>query len=70
MQHRCFRQLDDLLAGCATYTEAYAVFLQSGQVPRCLEDDIYRLQQLADLESEQCDTEVCLSFLFVQFTKK
>ena len=62
MQHKCFRQLDDLLAGHDTYMEAYAAFLQSGHVPRCLEDDIYRLQQLADQEPEQCDTEVCLSF--------
>ena len=58
MQHKCFRQLDDLLAGCDNYTDAYSRFFQSGQVPHCLEDDIYRLQQLADLEPEQCDTEV------------
>lgn len=28
MQHKFFRQMSELLAGCETYAEAYATFLQ------------------------------------------
>ena len=38
--------MDDLLSGYETYTHAYAAFLQSTQIPSCLEDDMYRLLQL------------------------
>ena len=37
--------MSDLLAGCESYIDAYAAFLQSGCVPPCLQDDIHRLQQ-------------------------
>ena len=36
MQHKSFRQLDDLLADSESYVDAYAAFLQSGLVPPCL----------------------------------
>ena len=55
MQHKCFRQMSDLLAGYDTYIDAYAAFLQSGQIPLCLEDDMYRLLQLS--QSTQDDSE-------------
>ena len=41
MQHKCFRLMDDLLAGSETFVDAYATFLQSGHIPPCLEDDVY-----------------------------
>lgn len=59
MQHKSFRQMSELLAGCETYAEAYAVFLQSGNVPPSLENDIFRLQQQADQLSEDSHSEVC-----------
>ena len=45
MQHKAFRQLQDLLSGFDTYIEAYASYLHSGSIPPCLEDDIHRLEQ-------------------------
>ena len=74
MQHKSFRLLDDLLADSASYIDAYAAFLLSGLVPPCLEDDIHRLQQHTDQQSEEhSDTEVsvytctcrCTSFMFM-----
>ena len=44
MQHKPFRQMDDLLSGYNNYIDAYAAFLQSGQIPSCLEDDMYAEQ--------------------------
>ena len=48
MQHKPFCHMDDLLSGYDTYIDAYAAFLQSGQIPPSLEDDMYRLLQLLD----------------------
>ena len=45
MLHKPFRQQEELLAGSDTFEAAYASFLQSGNVPPSLEDDIYRLEQ-------------------------
>jgi ATP-dependent DNA helicase PIF1 len=45
MLHKPFRELSELTAGHASHTDAYADYLQSGNVPPCLQDDIYRLQQ-------------------------
>ena len=50
--------MSELLAGCETYAEAYVTFLQSGSVPPSLEDDILRLQQEANEQSQSEDTEV------------
>ena len=55
MQHKPFHQMDDLLSGCDNYIDAYASFLQSGQIPPCLKDDMYRLLQL--LQTNENDTE-------------
>ena len=64
MQHKCFRQMDDLLAGSESYAEAYAAFLQSGHIPPCLEYDVYRLMQHNSQDTEESsDTEVCISLL-------
>ena len=43
--HRPFREYHHLLAGFNTHAAAYAHYLQSGNIPSCLEDDIHRLQQ-------------------------
>ncbi len=40
-----FRQLSNLLAGHDTYTEAYAEFLQTDNLPTSLEVDIFNLDQ-------------------------
>ena len=45
MLHKPFRELSELTAGHTSHTDAYADYLQSGNVPPCLQDDIYRLQQ-------------------------
>ena len=45
MLHRPFREYQQLKAGCDTYAEAFAGYLQSGSIPPSLEDDLYRLQQ-------------------------
>ena len=56
--------MDDLLAGNESYIDAYAAFLQSGHIPPCLEDDVYRLLQRTSQDPEvSSDTEVCELFL-------
>ena len=60
MQHRCFRQMDNLLAGSESYIDACAAFLQSGIIPPRLEDDVYRLRQHTSQDAEESsDTEMC-----------
>ena len=58
MLHKPFCALADLLAGYDTYSAAYAAFLQPGSVPPLLEDDLYRLQQQAQHQCEDSNTEV------------
>ena len=61
MKHKSFRHMDDLLAG----NENYAIFLQSGLIPPCLEDDMYRLLQHTSQDTqESSDTEVIFSIYF------
>ena len=61
MQHKFFRQMDDLLAGYDNYVDGYAAFLQSGHIPPCLEEDMYCLLQLSKSTEENVeDTEVSL----------
>ena len=46
---------------CSTYAEAYAIFLQSGNIPPSLEDDIHRLEQQQNQiteDDQDSDTEV------------
>ena len=59
MQHKSFRQMSELLAGCETYAEAYATFLLTGNIPQSLESDILRVQQNTDEQSEHVHTGVC-----------
>ena len=47
-----FRHVDQLKGSCETFTEAYTIFLQSGNVPPSLEDDIRRLNEQHHLEEE------------------
>ncbi len=53
MVYRPFRQQQVLLAGFRTYTAAYADFLQSGNVPPSLQDDIHLLEQHSSQEAEE-----------------
>ena len=59
MQHKSFRLLDNLLSGYDNYIDAYAAFLQSGQIPSCLEDDLYRLLQSNEEDSEDSQVSMC-----------
>uniref|UniRef100_A0A1X7VMY3 Uncharacterized protein n=1 Tax=Amphimedon queenslandica TaxID=400682 RepID=A0A1X7VMY3_AMPQE len=45
MKCKPFRDINELKSGYDTFTEAYVGFLQSGNVRRSLEQDIFRLQQ-------------------------
>ena len=45
MLYRPFRECCHLLAGFNTHAAAYTHYLQSGNIPSCVEDDIHRLQQ-------------------------
>ena len=58
MLHVPFRLLNDLLGDNETFKAAYATFLQSGNIPPSLEDDIHRLEQLPQQPSENTNTEV------------
>ena len=64
MLHVPFRHVDELKGDCDSFTDAYALFLQSGNVPPSLEDDITRLAQQQsqqdDNDDDDDDTEVCL----------
>ena len=51
MQHKTFRQVSELLAGHETYAQAYTEFLQTGNIPPSLEEDIFRLQQLQSTQA-------------------
>ena len=59
MQHKPFRDISELKTGFNSFTEAYADFLQSGNIPRSLEQDIFRLQQhFSQTETTEGDEEV------------
>ena len=65
MQHKCFHQMDDLLSGYDNYIDAYAAFLQSGHIPPCLEDDMYRLlQHSQSVENDSENTEVRYIYIY------
>ena len=55
MQHKPFRHVEELKGVCATFAEAYAVFLHSGNIPPSLEDDIHRLEQQENQTTENDD---------------
>ena len=60
MLHVSFRHRNELLGDSDTFAAAYATFLQNGNVPLSLEDDIHRLEQLSQQPSEIDTTEVCI----------
>ena len=64
MKYKSFRQVTDLLAGHETYKEAYAEFLQAGNVPPSLEEDIFHLQQHHLQENTDAD-EVCVRHILL-----
>ena len=45
MLHRPFRDEQQLLDGCGTFTKSYTSYLRTGNVPPCLQDDIHWLEQ-------------------------
>ena len=55
MLHIPFHHIDQLKGSSDTFAEAYAIFLQSGNVPPSLEDDIRRLSE-HQLEQDGDDT--------------
>ena len=61
MLHVPFRHIDQLKGDKDTFTEAYASFLQSENVPVSLEDDIQRLTA-HQLEHHDSDDEVLIFF--------
>ena len=64
MLHKPFRQVDELRGECDTFAAAYSTFLQSGNVPQSLEDDIKRLEQKHSQNTEEDkedNTEVCVA---------
>jgi len=52
MLHKPFCRQEELLADNDTYTATYSIFLQSGNVPFSLEDDIHQYEQQNQLPSE------------------
>jgi len=58
MLHIPFRLLNELLGDHDTFTAAYAAFLQSGNIPPSLEDDIHRLEHLPQQPSENTTAQV------------
>lgn len=65
MQHKAFHQFSELLAGYDTYAEAYAEFLQTGNIHPIPEEDIFSLQQL-EASQETTQNEVNLYFITVK----
>lgn len=55
MLYRPFCQQQTIIAGFDTYAEAYTDFLQSGNVPPSLLDDIHRLEQQTPQVDEEDD---------------
>ena len=52
MQHKCFRNITDLLSGHETYVLAYADFLATTDIQPSLEEDLRRLQEQQQDETE------------------
>ncbi len=55
MLHVPFRLVDDLKGSNDTFTAAYAIFLQSGNIPQSLEEDIRRLEEHRNEQIEEDD---------------
>ena len=59
MLYNAFRHEEELLGECDTFAAAYAIFLQSGNVPPSLEDDIHRLEERSQHSSDDNTSQVC-----------
>jgi ATP-dependent DNA helicase PIF1 len=57
MLHVPFRHLDQLKGTCDSFSESYAIFLQSGNIPPSLEDDIRRLTEHQLLQQQEDEEE-------------
>ena len=58
MLYKRFRQVQELLGDHDTFAAAYAEFLQSGNIPPSLEDDIQRLEQSSQQSTDDDSTQV------------
>ena len=58
MLHVPFWHQNELFGGETSLATAYADFLQSGNIPSSLEDDIYWLEQLSQPPTEEDTSEV------------
>ena len=59
MQYKPFRDINEVKTGFNSFTEAYADFHQTGNIPHSLEQDIFRLQQrFSQTETTVVDEEV------------
>ena len=70
MLHKPFRHIDELKHRSDTFAAAYALFLQSGNIPPSLEDDIRRLEQQQSqhmVENEEDNEEVNNIHLHVKY---
>ncbi len=59
MLHVPFRHIDALKGTCDSFPEAYAIFLQTDNVPPSLEEDIGRLTEQQEENNKDSDQEVC-----------
>ena len=59
MLHVPFRHIDALKGTCESFSEAYAIFLQTGNAPTSLEEDIRRLNEQQEENNNDSDQEVC-----------
>ena len=68
MLYQPFRREDELLGECNTFAAAYAVFLQSGDIPPSLEDDIHILEEHSQHASDDNTNQVCLIVLLLSYS--
>ena len=59
MQYKNFRVVN---SGYATFADAYVAYLESGNIPNSLQDDIHRLQKYNESHEEQESYQVLLLF--------
>ena len=69
MLHIPFRQINQLKGECDSFTEVYAIFLQSGNVPSSLEEDIQRLTAAQQEEHDDSNEEVLNLHVHMYVTK-
>ena len=53
VQHKIFRQINELLTGCQSYIEAYNAILESNNIPQSLENDIFQQNSHEQQEHQQ-----------------